>query len=164
MGGGGGGGSKPKYHDVQADLALQLFNQTDPLRQSLIGQSTDFLAGGNDVTGTPAYQNLQLQTGRNFNQAKDNMIARFAPGGGLIDALTGLEGDRASTLSQGAAGIYDSELSRALALGTGSTATSIGALGQAANVQAQRHAANSAEQAAKTQATGQAVGDIAGGK
>lgn len=161
---GGDGKKKEKYHDVQAQLARQLFEQTDPLRQLLIGQSTDFLSGGADVTQTPAYQNLQLQTGRNFNQAKDNMIARFAPGGGLVDALTGLESDRASTLSSGAAGIYDAEQSRALGLGTGTTGVALGSLGQAANVQAMRHQANSMEQAAKTQTTGDAVGSFAGGK
>ena len=36
------------------------------------------------------------------------------PTGGLIDAITGLEGDRAATLTAGAGNLYENELSRAL--------------------------------------------------
>lgn len=164
MGGGGSKKKKTNFADKQGELALQLFQQTDPLRQLLLGQSANFLRGGADVTETPAYQDLQLQSGQNFNQAKDNMIARFAPGGGLVDALSGLEGDRASVLSQGAAGIHESELNRALALGTGATGLSLGSLGQAGQVQAARAQAKADEKGGVAGGLGAAAGGFLGGK
>src|SRR3990167_4944637 len=99
------GGKKkvPKASAIQSQLAQQLFQETDPLRRTLIGRSEDALAGG-DVMGSPQYADLQARTGRAFNQAKDNVIARTAAGGALTDALANLEGDRAATLSSCAAG------------------------------------------------------------
>lgn len=155
---------KQNFSDIQAQLAQELFNQTDPLRQALIGQSESFLGGGRDVTATPMYQNLQRTTGINFNQAKDNTIARFAPGGALIDAMTQLEADRAGTLSQGASNIYGSELDRAMMLGTGTAGTALGALGQAGNTQAMRAQANADRDAGKMSGIGQGVGAIIGAK
>lgn len=164
MGGGGGGKKKQSFSNVQGELAQQLFAQTDPLRALLIGQSQDFLSGGADVTQTPQYQALQLSTGQNFNQAKDNMVARFAPGGALVDALSGLEGDRAGVLSQGASQIYGSELDRALALGTGATGAALGALGQAGNVQAMKAQAKADEKNGVSGGLGAAAGGYLGGK
>lgn len=162
------GGKKKKkkqgFSDVQAQLAQDLFNQTDPLRQALIGRSESFLGGGMDVTQTPMYQNLQRTAGINFNQAKDNAIARFAPGGALIDALTGLEGDRAGVLSQGASNIYGSELDRATALGTGMVAPALGAIGQAGQVQAMNAQASADRNAAKMGGIGSGIGAIMGSK
>lgn len=166
--GGSIGGKKKKkkqgFSDIQGQLAQDLFRQTDPLRQSLIGQSQSFLGGGRDVTQTPMYQNLQRTAGINFNQAKDNAIARFAPGGALIDALTQLESDRAGVLSQGASNIYGSELDRAMALGTGMTGSALGALGQAGNVQAMNAQANADRDAGKMSGIGSGIGAIIGSK
>ena len=161
---GSSGKKKTNFADAQGQLAVDLFNQTDPLRQLLLGQSQNFLSGGADVTQTPMYQDLQLQTGTNFNQAKDNMIARFAPGGGLVDALAGLEGDRAATLSSGAAGIHESELNRALALGTGATGLALGSLGQAGQIQAQKAQAKADEKGGVAGGLGAAAGGYLGGK
>lgn len=163
-----GGGRKKKrnaanFGDIQGQLAQRLFEQTDPLRQMLLDRSSGFLASG-DPTQSPVYKNLQLTAGRTFNRAKDNAIARFAPGGALMEALTGLEGDRAQFLSQGAADIYESELDRALALGTGATGQSLGALGQAGQIQALRAQANADRDAGKAGGLGAGIGAILGAK
>jgi hypothetical protein len=160
-----GGGSRkkqPKAYDVQSQLAQQLFAETDPLRRGMIGRSDAFLSG-EDVMDSPQFANLKVQTGRSFNQAKDNAIARFAPGGALIDAITGLESDRASTLSAGAAGLQEDELGRAMSLGTGLAGASLGALGQAGNTQAMMAQANAQVKAAEKGAIGEIGGAIAGG-
>ena len=163
MGGGGSRSRRSPAVEVQSRLAQQLFEQTDPLRRSLIGRSDAFLAGG-DVMDSPQFANMKVQTGRSFNQAKDNTIARFAPGGALIDALTGLESDRAATLSAGAAGLQEDELSRALALGTGITGQSLSALGQAGNTQAMLAQSNAQVKAAEKGAIGEVGGALVGGK
>lgn len=149
--------------DIQARLAQQLFEQTDPLRRSLIGRSEDFLSSGN-VLNSPQFADLKVQTGQMFNQAKDNSIARFAPGGALMDALTGLEGDRASALSSGAADLQENELSRALSLGTGLAGTSLGSLGQAGGVQAQLAMARSQQNSAEKGMLGSGIGALLGSK
>lgn len=146
---------------LQAQLAEQLFEQTDPVRTALLGRASDFLDGGLDVTASPAYEFLQGQTATNFNRAKDNLIARTAPGGALVDALSDLEGQRAMTLSSGAAGLFDQELNRAMALGTGITGTSLGSLGMAGQTQANLAAMNAQADAQKTGSTMQAAAAVA---
>src|SRR2546423_1995868 len=52
----GGGGDNPAA-DTQARLASQLFGETDPIRQALIGRSAGFLgipSGGGGIQGTAA--------------------------------------------------------------------------------------------------------------
>lgn len=160
--GGGGGNKKSKAEKLQMQYANELFQDTDPIRQSLFSRSEDFLGGGMDVRETPAYEALKYSADSGFNQAKDNTISRFAPGGGLVDAMTNLEGQRAGTMTQGAGQIYDAELNRALQLGTGMTNTSMQSLGQAGSIQAQLAAANASESAAGKGAMGQAAGMAAG--
>jgi hypothetical protein len=168
MGGGGdkkgGGGGSNAAIDAQAQMAQQLFKQTDPIRKSLFSRSEDFLSGGADVTATPAYGALKLSSDQNFNQAKDNIIARTASGGGLTDALTDLEGARAGAMTQGAGALYGDELSRAIALGTGVTSQSLNSLGQAGYAQSQMAAAAAQQNAGKAGALGQGVGAWLGSK
>jgi hypothetical protein len=218
MGGGGkkGGGDSNPAADMQARLAQQLFQQTDPLRMGLIGRSQNFLgitpqqatsvapqaggggksglvseavqrsgasspvgdkfgvgtqgeaapaaAGFGDVTATPTYAAFRDQANQQFAGARDNALARMAPGGALTEALVGLEGNRASMLTQGAGRIYEDELARAMTLATGQTGTALGGLGQAALAQGQMAQANSAQNAGKASAIGTAAGGYFGGK
>lgn len=150
--------------ELQAQLAQQLFSQTDPLRRSLIDRSTEFMGGGLDVRDTPAYEALKYSADANFNQAKDNAIARLAPGGGLTDALVDLESNRAGMLTQGAGQLYGDELSRAIALGSGITDQSLNSLGQAGGVQASLANAQAQQNAGKAGGLGQAAGAAVGSK
>ena len=160
-------GSKPKESKAsktQAALAEALYNQTQPIRSGLIDRSSQFLSGGADVMDTPSYLAFKSSTDRNFNRAEDNVIGNTAPGGALISALAGLEGNRASTLTQGAGQLYDAELNRALTLGTGASGQSLGALGQAGANQAAVAQAQGAAKAGMAQGLGSGVGAIVGGK
>lgn len=151
---------------VQAQISQDLFNQSDPLRQMLIDRSTNFLGptGLGDMMSSPAYLAFKGQTDGNFAKAKDNTLASLPNGGGLMDALTGLEGQRASTLSQGAGQIYDNETARALSLATGQVPTAMSGLGQAANAQSMNAASASASSDAKAGSLGQGVGAYLGSK
>jgi hypothetical protein len=209
MGLGKGGGNSSPAADAQARLAQQLFTQTDPIRQALIGRSAGFLgaspvaagagmapglgfnlgSGGGgilseilrgvpgingpvappvtglgdmvsspmDVTSTPTFAAFKHTADQTFNRAKDNTIARMPGGGAMAGALAGLEGDRATALTQGAGAIYGDELSRAMALGTGMTGTSLGSLGQAAQTQAAQMAAAADRDAQKAGDAGSAA-------
>jgi hypothetical protein len=160
---GGGEASNPAA-DEQMRIARDLFNQTDPLRQSLIGRSENFMTGGGDVMNTPSYLAYKQSADQLFNRSKDNAIARTPRGGGLTAALTNLEGQRAGTLTQGAGAIYGDELSRAMSLGTGASGQALNSLGQAGAIQAQMAAANSQEKAGKYGALGTGIGAYMGSK
>lgn len=148
---------------TQAQIASQLFQQTDPLRRGLIARSGQFLTGG-DVRETPAYGALKHAADSGFNNAKDNIIARTAPGGALTGALTNLEGQRAGALTQGAGALYGDEVSRAMTLATGTTGQSLNSLGQAGAIQAQMAAASAEQNAGKMSALGTGAGAYMGNK
>lgn len=144
--------------DALAEISRRMFEQTDPLRTNLIGRSENFLAGNGDVTNTPQYLAMKNAADIQFGRARDNTISRTASGGALVDALAGLESDRANSLIQGAGGIADDEMSRAFGLATGLLPTTTSGLGQAAGIQAQQLAAQQAQQAAGKQAAGTGAG------
>lgn len=118
--------------------------------------------GFGDVTATPTYAAFRDSTDRTFRQARESTTARLPGGGALLEALAGIEGQKASTLTQGAGQIYENELARALSLATGTAPTALGGLGQAALAQAQAAASEAQQSAAKAGGLGTAVGGIAG--
>lgn len=144
--------------EALAEISKQMFQQTAGVRGGLIDRSQSFLDGNLDVTASPQFMGIKNAADVAFQRARDNTIARTAPGGGLIDALAGVEGERANTLVQGAGAIAGDEMNRAFGLGTGLLPTTTAGLGQAANVQAQQIASQQAQQAAGKQAAGTGAG------
>lgn len=131
------------------------------------GTGTPIVVNGpafGDVTATPTFNAFRDTANRTFQQGKDNAIARLPAGGALTEALVGLEGDRASTLTQGAGAIYDQELNRAMSLGAGITGQSLSGLGQAAATQAAMAQANAQQNAGKFGALGSGLGAYLGFK
>jgi hypothetical protein len=135
-----------------------------PVPGSPAAGAPPLVTGFGDVTATPTFQAFKESTGQNFAKAKDRAISGIAPGGALTEALVDLEGQKASALTQGAGAIYEDELARAMALGTGLTGTSMGGLGQAAATQAGIAQANADRDAGKSGALGSGVGAVMGKK
>jgi len=159
--GGKKGGAAPNPSaDALAEISKGLYTEATPLRHALMQRSNDFINGGADVTATPQYAALKAGNDSQFNRAKDNTIASTASGGALTDALSNLETNRAVNMTQGMGGIADNEMSRAFALATGSTPTSLNGLGSAANAQSQLIAANQEAQAKSAAGAGTAAGSI----
>lgn len=152
-----------KAAKAQTDLARMLVEQSDPLRTGLIDRSTEFIAGG-DVMSSPQFLAFKDATGDQFSRARENVISSTPAGGALTSALTNLEGQKASALTQGAGSIYEGELSRALALGTGITGMGQSGLDAAAQTQAARAASEAQQNAAKYGALGAGAGGFLGGK
>jgi len=143
---------------AQTDIAKKLFNQSDPLRQQLFGQSDDFLSGNFDVTGTPQFaagKNIQEQQ---FQRARDATIANTAEGGGLTSALTNLEGQRASGLTNLTGQLAETQQNQAVGLGTFGAVQGQTGLANSASTQAQLAAAESSANAGKASGLGQAAG------
>ena len=149
---------------LQAQLAEQLFEQTDPLRQNLIGRSQNFLAGDLDVTQSPIYGALKSGVEDQYSVARDSVIGNTPTGGGLTAALAWLEGNRADALARGTGQIAESELGRALTLGTGTTGQSLGALGNSGALQAMNLQGAQNREAAIFSALGSGAGAYLGGK
>ena len=149
---------------AQTDIAQQLLGEAAPVRQGLLSRSEDFLGGGMNVTDSPSFLAFKDATGDQFSRARDNVIAATPAGGALTEALTGLEGQKASALTQGAGSIYESELGRALQLGTGITGMGQQGMASAAQTQAARAAAEAQQNAGKAGAIGAGLGGLMGGK
>lgn len=139
---------------AQSRLAQQLINETGPVRKDLIGDASQFLQGGRDVTALPEFAAMKSITEQQFGGARDSVIGSTPEGGGLTSALAGLEADRANSLAQGTGAIAGNEVDRAIQLATFGAAQGSGGLGSAAITQAQRAAAESQSNAGKGEAAG----------
>jgi hypothetical protein len=182
-----------KATDTLAGIAQNLYGQTDPIRQALIGRSAAFLGAPTsastgrfgitsvrdmrpglgrqmqqtqplDVTQSPMYGTLKNAIDSQFKLATDNTIARTAPGGQLSSALSGLEGQKASAMASGIGGLAQDELARAYGLATGGAQMSTSGLASAGAIQAQIAAAQAQRDGAAKQGIGQGAGQLAGAK
>jgi hypothetical protein len=161
-----GSGSLPKIPETPsytlADIAKRLFESTDPLRSSLIGQSADFLSGGMDPTLTPEYSAIRNFANQQSSQAKDNILSTMPSGGTLLDKLADVDISKARTLTDASAGIYGDNMNRAMSLAIGSPLqTSISGTGAAAQMQAAKEQAEATESAGQKSGMGEAVGAVA---
>ena len=129
----------------------------------MISRSENFLSAPGS-TESPSFLAFKESADQQFNQAKDNVIARTAPGGALTDALVDLESNRAGALSQGAGQAFDQDTARAMTLATGTTGQALGSLGQAGSTQAAMAQANAQQNAGKFGALGEAGGAAIGKK
>lgn len=143
-------------------IASNLFQQTDPLRRELIGQSADFLSGGMNPMKTPEYAAIRSYANQQANQAKDSILETLPSGGTLLDKLADVDIGKARTLTDAAAGIYGDNLTRAMSLATGGTQSAIAARSGADQLTAAREQADAARDAGEKNALGSAVGAGAG--
>lgn len=157
----GGGDMPPNEAAIAlANIAKELHAESTPLRRQLLGRSGQFMAGDLDVTASPQFEGLKAGSDLAFNRARTNTIANTPSGGGLIDALTNLETNRAVGMAQGAGSIAESELMRALGLATGSNPSVTSGLGQAAGIQGQALNQQSASNAQAKQGAGAGAGAL----
>src|SRR5690606_1501115 len=150
--------------DAQAMIAQQLFEETSPVRTSLIDASTDFLEGGGPGLSSPIFGALRSNIEDQFGVARDQIIADTPQGGALIAALAELDANRANALTQARGQATESELARAMTLATGSTGQAVSGLGQAGAIQAQIAQANADRQAGLFGALGTGLGAYLGSK
>ena len=115
-----------------------------------------------DVTQSPMYGAIKNAMDTQFKLARDNTIARSAPGGSLTSALANLESQRAGAMVTGIGGLAQDELSRAYGLATGGAQMSTSGLSSAAAIQAQLAAANAQRQGAAKSGLGSGLGYMGG--
>lgn len=158
---GGDAGDNP-FAAQQARIAEQLFTQTDPIRRKLIDRSQVYLSGGIDES--PTFQAYRAESDPFYARAKENIIQSTPEGGGLTQALTNLEMDRARGLTTARGGIDEQERNLAVLLGTGTLPQTMQGLGAASAAQAQNLLAAQQREGQIAAAIGEGVGTMAGGK
>lgn len=152
---------------VDPDL-FNLYNRENPGISDAQLQRLQFLENrlndpgearsGFDVTTSPLYGAMKSAVEKQFSRARQNVLASTPRGGGLTSALANLEGARAGTLATGTGDLFEREMARAFALGTGQTPVALSGLGSAAGSLASIGAAQQAQQAQALQGIGVGVG------
>lgn len=157
---GGGRDSKraSRSADTLSKIALDLYNQSSPVRQGLLDRSNAFLAGNLDVTASPLFGSVKDAIQSQFARAKENVLANTASGGALTSALSDLESNKASSMASAMGGLASDELSRAYGLATGGAQMSQSGLASAGGIQSQLAANQAQVQAAGKQAAGEGIG------
>lgn len=153
--------------DVLSNLAVDLIRQTEPLRDSLIDRSQDFLSGGFDPTKTPAFGARKLAAETQGQNARDAILANLPAGGALMDKLADVEIAKAGSLTGAASDIFDNEMNRAFSLATGAPLqTGLGTLNSQAIADQQMRQAQmqseAARDAAQKESMGAGLGSFAG--
>jgi len=151
MGGDKNSGGSNKMDKAAGKIAMDYYNQTDPMRQQMIGNYGNFMEGGYDVSQNPVWGAGRGVIEDQYNVARENTIGASPRGGALTDQLAGVEESRAGALGNLAANVSQDEYNKAYGMATGVPQQSMGTLTTLAGNQAM---ANSQEQAGKYGALG----------
>ena len=153
----------PSPESTLADISRSLFESTDPLRQSLISQSTNFLNSGMDPMSTPEFSAIRSYADQQSKQAKDSILETLPSGGSLLDKLADVDIGKARTLTDASAGIYSDNLNRATSLAMGAPLQgSLSAISAASQLDAAKRQAAAAQEAGEKNELGSAIGAVGG--
>ena len=117
-------------------MAKDYYNRTKPIQKQLVGNYLDFLGGDYDVTSNPAWGAGRNVLENQYDVARENTIAGMPTGGGLMDALSDLESDRAQSMVGLASQIAQDEYNKLYGMTTMAPQQSFGALSNLAGQQA----------------------------
>ena len=151
MGDGGKGGGSNKASKTASRMAKDYYDDTDPMRQSMIGNFNDFMDGGYDVSENPVFGAGRDMIGDQYGVAKENIIGNTPRGGALTESMADLEMSRARSLTDLSAGVAGDEYNKAYGMATGAPQAAMGTL---ANIGGQKAMANAQESAGKMGALG----------
>jgi len=129
----------------------------------MIDRSQSFLSGGLDVTQSPMYGALKSGIEGQFGTARNNILSSLPQGGALLEALAGLEGQKAGAMATGIGGLASDELNRAYGLGTGGAQAGLTGLGGAASLQQQMLLGQLQQRSGLMSGLGAGIGGLLGG-
>ena len=155
FGGGANGG------DALSQIALDQYNQTQPLRTSLIGQYGNILNGSPNLSTafTGAYGPARAGIEDQYSQARNQILeSSDARGGQLSSGLQNASLGRARAVSDLQGNIIQNAVNNAQNLSVGLGAQSMGALGQAGALQNQAQGQNWNQKMQLGQGFGQMIG------
>jgi hypothetical protein len=155
---------KPSPYDVaMADIAKEVYETTDPMRQATVRQYEQMLTDGLDVTQLPqfagtntmlsaAYRGARPGLEDQYSVARQNVLESMPRGGAMGGALAGVEQSRARDVANLGAqmeqqrqaaiqGIINDMMQKAYGFATGAPQIAISGYGPAASNVAQRQMA-----------------------
>lgn len=147
-----------------AAISQRVLDEAAPLKNALMSRYLNFAESGFDPAQLPQYGSLKNSVDQQYGRARENILSSTPSGGGLISALSNLEGQRAGSLATGLGGLADNEMARALGLATGQQPAALGGLSSAAQSQGNIALAQSQQAAGNAQAIGGALGSYFGSK
>ena len=157
-----------KYAGTLADIAQRLFEQTQPMRTSIIGRGEQFLGPeGFDVSTSPVWSPSRNVLEEQYNVARENIISGMPRGGQLPVELRELEETRAQGLGDLAGRIATDEYNKIYGLATGVPGQAIRGMAGAGNIVAQQAIAQATQQVGKSQMygdVGQGIGTMMAAK
>lgn len=162
---GGGASGETSLTQQQAAISKKIFEESTPLRQSLVGSAEQRL--GMDPSFTPSSVALfgpsaperQAVEGQ-YSNARENILSSVPMRGSELNRnLVGLEAARAGDIGQLEANATNQALGLASDIGLGSTATTLSGL-NAARIGASQQATREAQQSSSNSA---GLGKLAGG-
>ena len=163
MGDGGKDGSN-KASKTASKMAKDYYDQTDPMRQSLIGNFEDFLGGGYDVSQNPVWGAGRNVLENQYNVAKENVIGQTPKGGALTEQLAGVEEARAGSLGELGANVAQDEYNKLYGMATGAPGQAMGTMSHLAGTQAMANAQQTAGKYGALGDMGQGAGMYLGSK
>ena len=151
MGDGGKDGGSNKASKTASKMAKGYYDDTDPMRQTMIGNFENFLDGGYDVAQNPVWGAGRDVIENQYDVARENVIGNIPRGGALQDQLGGVEEARAGALGQLGGNVAQDEYNKLYGMATGAPGQAMGTMSGLAGQQAM---ANSQTQAGKYGALG----------
>jgi hypothetical protein len=102
------------------EMAEQYWDATAGIRDPLIDRLAAFMDGNLDVSQSPLYDASKAAMENQYKVAQENLLANLPGGGGLSDAMVGLEASRAMGLTDLIGRLMQDEYNKAYGLASGS--------------------------------------------
>ncbi len=138
-----------------ADISKSYYNWAKPLRKGFMTDWKSIMAGGTPKFADTMFSGLRRPIEDQYDIGKKNILANTPEGGGLVEALAQLEGDRSTGEANILNQIWMDSMNKMYGTMSGAPQIAISGLGQAAGVAGQRQSAalGASAQAAQAEAS-----------
>ena len=120
-------------NDLITQITRAYYQQTSPLRDSIMARAGNILGGNFKPSSSPLFAPMKGATEDAYGTARTNLLSTLPSGGMLMKGLTDLEGGRARSLTDIMAQILSDEYNKAWGLGTSATPLTLQGFTQATN-------------------------------
>ena len=114
--------------NLSTQLAQQVWNETSPVRSSVLNRLTSFMQNGLDPTNSALYAPLKNQVENTYQTGRNNLMSQIANGGALYEGLSDLERSKSSSMGDLMAQILQDEYNKAYGIASGAPQQSTSAL------------------------------------
>lgn len=109
-------------------MAQGYYNQTQGIRDSLIGRLGNFMQGNLDPAASALYAPMKNAAEQQFQTGEQSLMSKMPAGGPIWDGLSSLYSQKADTISNLLSSIVTDEYTKAYGMGQGSPQVAASAL------------------------------------